>query len=121
MRKARKVKVNYLSSWNNDGTHYNQTITLNKVFIKYINKLIKHYHNSDYENKCIIADRIGFSTYYDCYLTEIDTKKDYEFLTLTQLSFIYYYLSINNYDVKRILRRNTLLKITDKRSKNGNN
>lgn len=107
----KKIKVNYLSSWDESGTHYNQTITIKKDFIKYVNKLIRHYHNSNYENKSITADTIGFSTYYDCYLEEIDTKKDYNFLTLTQLKFIYYYLSINNYDVKRILARNTILKI----------
>lgn len=106
----KKVKVNYLQSWNDEGTHFDQTIYVKKEFIKYINKLIRFYHSCDSENKNIIADTIGFSTYYDCYLKEIDTKKDYEFLTLTQLSFIYYYLSINNYDIKRILGRNTLLK-----------
>lgn len=109
----KKVKVNYLSSWSEEGTHYDQTITLKKDFIKYINKLIKNYHNSDYENQCITAETIGFSTYYDCYLKEIDLNKNYEFLTLTQLSFIYYYLNINNYDTKRILRRNTLLKVVE--------
>lgn len=107
----RKVKVNYLSNWNTDGTHYNQTITLDKNFIKYINREIKNYHNSTSDIKNITADCIGFSTYYDCYLQEIDTTKDYEFLTLTQLKFLYYYLAINNYDTKRILGRNTLLKM----------
>ena len=110
-REKRKVKVNYLSSWSENGTHYNQTITLDKKFIKYINKLIKYYHNSSYEVKCITAEKIGFSTYYDCYLKEIDLTKDYYFMNITQLQFIYYYLSINNYDIKRILNRNTLLKM----------
>lgn len=111
MKNKKKIKVNYLQNWNEDGTHYDQTITLKKDFIKYINKLIKHYHNSTYENKCITADSIGFSTYYDCYLKEIDLTKNYYFMNITQLKFIYYYLSINNYDVKRILCRNTLLKM----------
>ena len=112
-REKKKVKINYLSSWSESGTHYNQTITLNKDFIKYINKLIKNYHNSSYENKCITAETIGFSTYYDMYLEEIDLTKDYYFLNITQLIFIYYYLRINNYDIKRIKNRNTLLKVVE--------
>ena len=109
-REKKKVKVNYLSSWSESGTHYNQTITLDKKFIKYINKLIKYYHNSSSEVKNITANSVGFSTYYDCYLKEIDLAKNYYFMNITQLKFIYYYLSINNYDIKRILCRNTLLK-----------
>jgi len=110
-RQKKKVKVNYLQSWDVDGTHFNQTITLDLDFIKYVNKQIRYYHNATSENKEIIANTIGFSTYYDCYVKEIDTTKEYYFMNLTQLSFIYYYLNINNYDTKRILRRNTLLRI----------
>lgn len=111
MAKNKKVIVNYLQHWNEEGTHYTQTITLDKNFIKYINKLIKKYHESNEESKNIISNFVGFSTYYDFYLKEIDTSKNKYFLNITQLKYIYYYLSINNYDIKRIKDRNTLLLI----------
>lgn len=110
-RKAKKIIVSYQKRWGTDGTCYNQTIKLDKNFIKYINKLIKKYHESDDELKNIICDRVGFSKYYDCYLDELNTKESINYLFLTQLSFIYYYLSINNYDVSRIKRRNTIIQV----------
>ena len=109
--KKKKIIVSYQKSWGTDGTLYNQKIKLDRSFLNYINKLIKHYHNANEENKNIIAENVGFSTYYDCYLDEIDTKQKYNCLFLTQLCFIYYYLSINNYDVSRIKRRNTILEV----------
>lgn len=110
-KKLKKLVVSYQKCWNTDGTVFDQKIKLDKSFLKYVNKLIRHYHNDTYENKCITADTIGFSTYYDCYLDEIDTDKKYNFLFLTQLSFIYYYLSVNNYDTSRIKRRNTIIEV----------
>ena len=111
MTKIKPVKVGYRKNWGSDGTCYTQTITLTKDFAKYINKQIKYYHNASDETKNIICDSVGFSKYYDYYLDEIDTKKSINYLFLTQLSFIYYYLSINNYDISRIKKRNTILKI----------
>jgi hypothetical protein len=110
-RTKKHLIVSYQKAWGKDGTFYDQHIKINKDFIKYINKQIKHYHNADYENKNIIADTIGFSTYYDCYLNELDIRNKYNYLTLTQLSFIYYYLSVNNYDINRIKRRNTIIEV----------
>lgn len=106
----KKIKVNYRQNWGKDGTHYTQTITLDKGFIKYINKNIRYYFDADYDVKETIAESVGFSTYYDCYLEELDEKETYNYLTLTQLRFIYYYLAVNNYDVKRVLYRNTIIK-----------
>jgi hypothetical protein len=106
----KKLKVDYKKRWGTDGTVYDQTITLNKDFIKYINKNIKYYHNATDEVKEIITKNIGFSKYYDCYLEELDTTKNINYLYITQLQFIYYYLSINNYDVKRVKLRNTIIK-----------
>ena len=112
MKKTRKkVIVNYQQEWSEDRTHYTQQITLDKKFLKYINKNIKYYHDASHEVQETIADSVGFSTYYDCYLEPLDLKKSKIFLTLTQLSFIFYYLHINNYDIKRIKRRNTLIKV----------
>ena len=109
MSTDKKVIVNYCQHWNEEGTHYTQTITIDKSFIKYINKQIKKYHESTAENKNILSGYVGFSTYYDFYLKEIDTTKDKYFLNITQLHFIYYYLNINRYDTRRIKERNTLL------------
>ena len=108
-RKLKKVVVSYQKHFDNNGTCYNQVIKLDKSFMKYINKLVRYYFESSYEIQNIIAESVGFSMYYDCYLEELDTKEKYNYLTLTQLSFIYYYLFVNNYDVSRIKRRNTLL------------
>ena len=110
-RKAKKLIVSYQKRWGSDGTCYNQTIKLDKNFIKYINKQIKYYHNASDEIKNIICDSVGFSKCYDCYLDELNEKESVNYLFLTQLSFIYYYLSINNYDVSRIKIRNTIIKI----------
>lgn len=107
----KNIKVNYRQHWSNDGTHYDQTIKLDKSFIKYINKQIDNYYNSNDENKEIICKTIGFSKYYDCYLQKININEKICFLNLTQLRFIYYYLSINNYIIDRILYRNTMLEI----------
>jgi len=107
----KKIKVNYRQNWSDAGTHYTQTIYLSKKFVDYINLLIRDYHNSSYENKEILASQVGFSIYYDMYLEEIDLEKGYYFMNITQLKFIYYYLNINNYDTKRILYRNTMLKV----------
>ena len=107
------ITISYQKEWGKDGTVYDQKIKINKDFIKYINKQIKHYHNANYENQCIIADTIGFSTYYDCYLKELDADAKTNYTTQVQLSFIYYYLSINNYDVSRIKRRNTKIKVVE--------
>lgn len=106
----KKIKVNYRQNWGKDGTHYTQTITLDKSFIKYVNKNIKYYFNATPEVRETIANSVGFSTYYDCYLEELDLKETYNFLTHTQLMFIYYYLEVNNYDTRRILDRNTIIK-----------
>lgn len=107
----KKIKVNYRQNWGKDGTHYDQTITLDKSFIKYINKNIRYYFEAAPEVKETIAKSVGFSTYYDCYLEELNEKEAYNYLTLTQLRFIYYYLAVNNYDVKRVLYRNTIIKV----------
>ena len=104
----KKIKVDYKKHIANDGTIYDQTITLPKDFVKYINKNIKYYHNLSEEVKECTAENIGFSKYYDYYLEEL--KADINFLTLTQLKFIYYYLNINNYDTKKIKVRNTIIK-----------
>lgn len=109
----KKIVVDYKKTYSSDGCVYNQTITLNKKFIKYINKNIKEYHNSPSDVKDILCKTIGFSKYYDCYLEELNLNKKNIFLTLTQLKYIYYYLSINNYNVKRILHRNTKLNIVE--------
>ena len=108
----KKIKVNYKKCWGNDGTCYNQIITLKKDFIKYINKQIRNYWNSSEENKRIIEDSIGFNSYYNFYLEELELS-DYIFLNITKLQFIYYYLSINNYDIKRVKCRNTIVKVVD--------
>lgn len=105
----KKIKIDYKKHIAKDGTIYDQTITLSKDFVNYINKNIKYYKNASPEVKNCIAEDIGFSIYYDYYLEEI--KEEINFLKMTQLQFIYYYLSINNYDIKRIKTRNTIIKV----------
>ena len=109
----KNIKVDYKKHWGKDGTVYSQTITLEKDFLKYINKNIDYYFNASSEVKETIADSIGFSTYYDYYLEKLDLKEEYNYLTLTQLRFIAYYLYKNNYDLKRVLHRNTIIKVVD--------
>jgi hypothetical protein len=106
-----KIKVDYKKHWGKDGTCYSQTITLKKDFLKYINKQIDNYFNSSVEVREIIADNSGISTYYDCYLDKINVEEKYNYLTLTQLLFIEYYLDINNYDTRRVKYRNTIIKV----------
>ena len=111
MRTPKKIIISYRKNWNNDGTFYNQKIKLNKDFIKYLNKNIRYYHNVSDDVKETICDSVGFSKYYDCYLKELDTKNKYNYTSQVQLSFIYYYLNINNYDVSKIKRRNTIIEV----------
>ena len=109
----KKIIVSYQKRWGTDGTVYDQTIKLDKSFIKYINKQVRYYHNASNDVKSIICDSVGFSKYYDCYLQELDASAKINYLFLTQLKFIYYYLSINNYDVSRIKARNTIIKVSE--------
>lgn len=111
MRTDKRIIVDYKKHWGESGTCYSQTIQVNKKFIKYVNKEIKNYWKSDENIKSVYQKSVGFSSYYDCYLKEINIKEKIVFLNLTQLQFIYFYLSLNNYDVSRIKYRNTLLKI----------
>ena len=107
----KKIIVNYTQHWDNEGTHFDQVIKLDKKFIKYVNKLINYYHNSNNEVKEITCNIIGFSKYYDFYLKPIDIKNKVCFLNLTQLRFINYYLILNNFDTYKIKNRNTMLEI----------
>lgn len=108
MAKIKPVKVSYRKRWGKDGTCYTQAIKLNKSFVKYINKLIKYYWKSSEEVKETFRDNLNISSYYDYYIEELKGDKIIP-LTLTQLKIVFYYLSINGYDVGRILNRNTLL------------
>ena len=61
----KKITVDYKRHFDKNGTCYNQTITLSKDFIKYINKLIKYYQNANNEVQKTICESVGFSKYYD--------------------------------------------------------
>lgn len=107
----KKIIVDYKRHFDKNGTCYNQTITLSKDFIKYINKLIRHYHNASDEVKNITCETTDISRYYDFYLEELPQNENIMYLTLTQLKFIYHHLAINNYDTKRIKHRNTRIRV----------
>ena len=107
----KKIIVDYKRNWGQDGTCYNQTITLTSDFIRYINKLIKYYQNADDEVQKTICESVGFSKYYDFYLEELPQNENIIYLGLTQLKFIHYHLAINNYDIQRIKYRNTRIRV----------
>ena len=109
----KKLVIDYKRHWGESGACYNQTITLTSDFIKYINKLIRYYHNASDEVKATICESVGFSSYYDFYLEELPQNENVIYLGLTQLKFVYYHLAMNNYDVSKIKARNTILKIKE--------
>lgn len=91
-----KTKVSYLSCWSDDGTHYSQTITVDKdIFNKFSNAI----------NKEIIETK---NTYVRDHLVKIK-RNDLQvyYLRMTQLSVL------GNMSMfkgnKRILDRNTVL------------
>ena len=114
----KKITVDYKRHFDKNGTCYDQTITLSKDFIKYINKLIRYYHNSSDEVKNITCETTGISRYNDFYLEELPQKENIIYLSLTQLKFIYHHLAINTYDIKRIKYRNTRIRVATNEQNN---
>ena len=96
------MKVSYNKKWDDYGTCYTQTINVNKKEFHKINK---------YFNKIKVDDlgsyeKIYFKTLESTKTEKTKTSKLY-FLNLTQLKFI----NIIFKDNKRILIRNTILKL----------
>lgn len=106
------MKVNYFKEWGEDGTVYNQTITIEKEHIEKFNEFIRAEKQEVENKKVITSDELKTLMY----LNELTEGKNYTTLT-TLRNFIYYYrLHIYNpykdeKDLKRILNRNTIIKV----------
>ena len=111
------MKINYRKNFDNTGTVYNQTITINKELAEKFNKYI-----SDIKN------RINYKKTWDnedlkisCYLTMLEINTLFEtlnYINLTTLNyFIKFYLKTiynppkKDKDFERIKWRNTIIKV----------
>ena len=118
MRELEKIlKVNYLSDWDKNGTHYNQnikiTFQLAKGFNWYVNKIKEEIEKKSKKTHITSGVDMEILTY----LQKLDLKEK-NYLTLTTLNyFMTYYIKYvyqapkrdKNYE--RILHRNTIISI----------
>lgn len=106
------MKVSYLKEWSNDGTFYNQTITIEKEFIGKFNEIVKA--KKEEISKKIIHSNEDMKVL--CYLQELKVGKNYTHLTTLDY-FMKFYLKYiyeppkRDKDYQRILERNTIIKV----------
>ena len=106
------MKVNYLKEWSNDGTFYNQTITIEKKYIEKFNEIVRA--KKEEASKKIILSNEDMKILY--YLEELKVGKNYTKLTTLDY-FMKFYLKYiyeppkrdKNYE--RILERNTIINV----------
>lgn len=110
-----KIIVSYQKQFDNNGTCYTQTIKINKNFIRYINKLIEHEKENNFNNMALYNSMGIFSVCNLFWYLEALQENEVNYLTITQLHFIRYYILENNKKMYNILNkkikldRNTIL------------
>lgn len=106
------MKINYFKEWNNDGTVYTQTITIEKKYIEKFNELVRA-KREEISKKFIIS---GEEMKILSYLEELQEGKNYTHLTTLDF-FMKFYLKYiyeppkKDKDFERILWRNTIIKV----------
>jgi len=102
------MKVNNQNKWGNDGTHYNQTITINQKTAVLFNNYIEKILNED--KKEIEAKRImtNEQAKREIYLKRLSLGANYLYLT-TLFYFMLFLGRHTNENIKRIKNRNTII------------
>lgn len=108
------MKINYLKEWGNDGTVYNQTITIDMETAKKFNEFIR-------KLKLVACKKFIYSNedmkilYY---LEELKEGKNFTGLTELDYFMKFYLKEIyeppkRDRDYERILNRNTIIKVKE--------
>lgn len=102
------MKVSYQKHWDNNGTCYNQTITIDKTmavkFNNYVEKIMKQ--DKEKTNKTHIWNNEEMQR--EMYLKQLALGVNYTYLT-TLNYFVSFLLRETNESIKRIKRRNTII------------
>lgn len=112
----KKIKISYQKQYGNNGTVYTQKITIPKELAFYINSKIQNEKMCCFRNDNLYK-KMGIYDFnkLDLYLDYIDFDK-INYLSITQLRFIKYYLILNVEDTLKYVRkvksdRNTILEV----------
>ena len=107
------IKISYRKKWSNDGTFYNQTITIDKKTAILFNNFMFKILNKDKEeiqrNHIITNEQIM----RECYLKRLALGANYTYLTTLEYFMSFYLKNIykpskKDKTFKRILNRNTI-------------
>lgn len=112
------MKVNYLKEWGNDGTVYNQTITIDietaKMFNQYIQMKKQQVEQSFKEKKTYSNEDMKILYYLE------EIKEGKNFTSLTELDYFMKFYLHNIYEppkrdknYERILNRNTIINVKE--------
>lgn len=108
------IKISYRKKWSNDGTFYNQTITIDKktaiLFNNFIFKILNKDREEIQKNHIITGEQIM----RECYLKRLASGANYTHLTTLDYFMKFYLQAIykaqkKDKTYKRILNRNTII------------